>query len=65
MAAYGVEQMLKAQGSDSFKAAVERALAIAAQHGSMKIAQGVADAAARKAQLVPPSRLIAHGTRRW
>jgi hypothetical protein len=57
MAPYGAEQLLKSEGSDSFKAAVERAMAIAAQHGSMKIAQGVADAAARKAQLTPPSRL--------
>jgi hypothetical protein len=32
--------------------------AIAAQNGSMKIAQGVADAAARNAQLTPPSRLV-------
>ncbi len=58
MAAFGVDQLLAADGSDSFKAAYQRAFAIAAQHGSMKIAQGVADAAARKAQLVPPSRLI-------
>jgi hypothetical protein len=57
MQPYGVEQMLKSKGSDSFKAAVERAMAIAAQNGSMKIAQGVADAAARNAQLTPPSRL--------
>lgn len=57
MAAFGVDQLLKADGSDSFKAAVDRAMAIAAQHGSMKIAQGVADAAARNAQLTPPSRL--------
>jgi hypothetical protein len=54
----GVEQLLKNEDSDSFKAAVERAMAIAAQNGSMKIAQGVADAAARNAQLTPPSRLI-------
>lgn len=70
MHAYGVDQLLKAEGSDSFKAACERAMAIAAQHGSMKIAQGVADAAARNAvlgtargqqsrnaELTPPSRL--------
>ena len=57
MAPYGVEQLLKGEGSDSFKAAIERAVDIAAQNGSMKIARGVADAAARNAQLTPPSRL--------
>jgi len=54
---YGVTQLLKAEGSDSFKAAFDRAMAIARANGSMKIAQGVADAAARHAQLTPPSRL--------
>lgn len=49
--------MLKRDDSDSFKAAYDRAMAIAKQNGSMKIAQGVADAAARNAQLTPPSRL--------
>ena len=57
MAAYGVDQMLKSEGNESFKAAYDRAMAIAARNGSMKIAQGVADAAARNAQLTPPSRL--------
>jgi hypothetical protein len=57
MAPHGVTQLLKGKGSDSFKAACDRAMAIAAQAGSMKIAQGVADAAARSAQLTPPSRL--------
>jgi hypothetical protein len=57
MQPYGADQLLKAEGSDSFKAAVERAMAIAAQNGTMKIAQGVADAAARNAQLTAPSRL--------
>ena len=57
MAPFGVDQMLKAEGNESFKAAFERAMAIAAQNGSMKIAQGVADAAARNAQLAAPSRL--------
>ena len=57
MQPYGVDRLLKDEGSESFKAAVERAKAIAAQHGSMRIAQGVADAAARNAQLTPPSRL--------
>lgn len=55
--AFGVDQLLKAAGSDSFRAACERAMAIARQNGSMKLAQGVADAAARNAQLAPPSRL--------
>lgn len=66
MQPFGVDQLLKSEGSDSFKAAVERAMAIAAQNGTMKIAQGVADAAARNAviahgrattALTPPSRL--------
>jgi len=57
MAPYGVEQMLKGDGNDSFKAAVERAILIARANGSMKIAQGVADAAARNAVMTPPSRL--------
>ena len=57
MAPFGVDQMLKAEGNESFKAAYERAMAIAKQNGSMKIAAGVADAAARNAQLAPPSRL--------
>ena len=35
-------------------------LAIAARNGSLKLAQGVADAAARNAQLTPPSRLRGH-----
>jgi len=54
MAPYGVEQMLKGDGNDSFKAAVERAILIARANGSMKIAQGVADAAARNAVMTPP-----------
>ena len=57
MAPYGIDQLLKAEGNDGFKAAYDRALAIAKANGSMKIAQGVADAAARNAQLTPPSRL--------
>lgn len=60
MAPFGVDQMLKAEGSDSFKAAFARAMAIAQANGSTKIAQGVADAAARNAQLTPPSRLRGH-----
>lgn len=57
MAPTGADQLLKAPGNASFKAAYERALAIAEQNGAMKIAAGIADAAARNAQLAPPSRL--------
>jgi hypothetical protein len=55
--AFGIDQLLKADDNASFKAAYERAMAIARQNGTMKIARGVADAAARNAQLTPPSRL--------
>src|SRR5205814_3521891 len=57
MQPFGVDQLLKAEGSDSFKAAHYRAMAIAEANGSMKLASGVADAAASQAQLAPPSRL--------
>jgi len=57
MSPFGVDQMLRAEGADSFKAAFDRATAIAKASGSVKIAAGVADAAARNAQLTPPSRL--------
>jgi hypothetical protein len=57
MATFGVDQLLKAEGNESFKAAFDKAMLIAKTNGSMKIAQGVADAAARNAQLTPPSRL--------
>ena len=57
MAAFGVGRLLESDGSDSFRAAFDRAMAIAQANGSLKIAQGVADAAARNAQLTPPSRL--------
>lgn len=60
MAAYGVDQLLKAAGSDSFKAAFDRAMAIARQGGTMRIARGVADAAARSAYLAPRSGLRDH-----
>jgi len=60
MAAYGIDQMMKADGNDSFKAAFDRAMAIAKANGSMKIAAGVADAAARNAQMAAPSRLRGH-----
>ena len=55
--AFGVDQLLKAPGNDSFKAAYDRALAIAKANGAIKLATGVADAAARNAHLAPPSRL--------
>ena len=70
MAPFGIDQMLRSDGSDSFRAAYDRAMEIAAVNGSMRIASGVADAAARNAflgnargqqarnaQLTPPSRL--------
>jgi hypothetical protein len=60
MAAYGVDQMLKSEGNESFKAAFDRAMAIAKANGSMKIAAGVADAAARNAQMAGPSALRGH-----
>jgi len=62
MAAFGVERLRQDSGSDSFRAAWDRALAIAAQAGTMRIATGVADAAARAAHLgpPPPSRLRGH-----
>jgi hypothetical protein len=58
--AFGVDQLLKDPRGDSFRAAFERAMAIAKQNGAMKLATGVADAAARNAQMTPPSRLSGH-----
>jgi hypothetical protein len=55
--AFGIDQLLKRPDADSFRAAYDRALAIAKQNGAMKLATGVADSAARNAQLPPPSRL--------
>jgi len=60
MAAFGIDQMLKHEGNASFKAAFERAMAIAKQNGSMRIASGIADVAARNAHLTSPSRLVGH-----
>lgn len=57
MAPYGVDQLLNGEGKEEFAAAFDKAMLIAKANGSMKIAQGVADAAARNAQLTPPSRL--------
>ena len=56
--AFGIDQLLKRSDAGSFRIAFERAMAVAKQNGAMKIATGVADAAARNAQLTPPSRLI-------
>ena len=52
-AVFGVDQLLKAEGSASFRLAYDRALAIAEKNGSIRLAQGVADAAARNAQHAP------------
>ena len=60
MAAFGVHPMMKSQGGESFRAAFDRAMAIAKANGSMKIAAGVAGAAARNAQMAGPSRLRGH-----
>ena len=54
---FGVDQLLKDQRGDSFRTAYDRAMAIAKQNGAMKLATGVADAAARNAHMAPPSRL--------
>jgi len=56
--AFGIEQLLKRPDAGSFRTAVEQAQAIYKQHGAMKIAAGVADAAARNAQLTAPSRKL-------
>jgi len=58
--AFGIDQLLKRPDAASFRAAYDRALAIAKQNGAMKLATGVADSAARNAQLAPPSRLRGH-----
>lgn len=57
MATFGIDQMLKAKGNESFRLAYDRAMAIAKANGSMNIARRIADAAARQSQLTPPSRL--------
>ena len=36
--AYGIDQLLKAEGSDSFRLAFDRAIAIAEKNGAMRIA---------------------------
>jgi len=58
MSPKGATNLREAEASDSFNAAWDRALAIAARNGTMKISTAVADAAARNAQLgARPSRL--------
>jgi hypothetical protein len=58
MSPKGATNLREADGSDSFNAAWDRALAIAARNGAMKISTAVADATARNAQLgAKPSRL--------
>ena len=57
---HGFEQLLKRPDGAGLKLAFERAMAIYQQNGAMKIATGVADAAARNAQMTPPSRLRGH-----
>jgi hypothetical protein len=58
--AFGIEQLLKSKGSESFRLAYDRAMAIAAKNGSMRIATGVADAAARNSWLDKRSALRGH-----
>lgn len=55
--AFGIDRLLEDENGASFRTAYERAMAIARQNGAMKLATGVADAAARNAQMAPPSRL--------
>lgn len=58
--AYGIDQLLKAEGSDSFRLAFDRAIAIAEKNGAMRLATGVADAAARNSWLDKRSALRNH-----
>ena len=52
--AYGIDQLLKRPDAASFRAAYDRAMAIAGQkERSMKLATGVADAAARTRRKFP------------
>jgi hypothetical protein len=58
MAPYGAAKLREAEGAEGFSLAWDRALAIAAKNGSVRLTTAVADAAARNAQLAPqPSRL--------
>jgi len=47
MSPHGIIKLRQAKGADSFNTAFDRAMAIAARNGSLKVAQGVADAAVR------------------
>ncbi len=58
--AFGIDQLLKRPGNDGFRLAYDRALAIAARNGSMRISTGVADCAARNSLMETPSRLRDH-----
>ena len=55
--AFGIDQLLKRKDADGFRLAYERAMALSKQNGAMKLATGVADAAARQAHMETPSRL--------
>ena len=48
---HGIDQLLKSEGSEGFRLAFDRAIAIAEKNGALRIATGVADAAARNAWL--------------
>ena len=58
--AFGIDQLLKAEGSESFRLAFDRAIAIAEKNGARRLATGVADAAARNAWLDKRSALRGH-----
>lgn len=55
--AFGIDQLLKAEGAESFRLAFDRAIAIAEKNGAMRLATGVADAAARNSWLDKRSAL--------
>jgi hypothetical protein len=54
MAPYGVVNLLQCEGSDSFRAACEKAMEIAAKKGAVGLAKSVDDIEARNQQLKPP-----------
>jgi len=54
---FGIDQLLKSEGSESFRLAYDRAIAIAEKNGAMRLATGVADAAARNKWLDKRSAL--------
>ena len=58
MAPYGAAKLREAPGADAFSAAWDRAMAMAAEQGTINISTAVSDTYARRAQLDPtPSRL--------